>query len=90
MIIILTTLFLYVMPSNFAFVMVLFLLSKNYKLAIGGLFAMVLYIPLIGGMISDPLIGTWTTLELKHCLKRFQMYSWALFRIGGYYYHLFL
>jgi len=54
MIAILTALFIYTIPSNAVFVIVLFLLYRSKAIIIGCIMAGLLYAPLIGGMLSDP------------------------------------
>ena len=54
MIIILTALLIYTIPTNLVFVAVLFLFNRSKHIVIGTAIGLTLYIPLIKGVFSDP------------------------------------
>ena len=81
---ILTTLLIYTMPSNAVFVLILLLLYRSKAIFIGCILALILYTPLIGGMLSDPqiqnnLFRTETfTQTFPEVLNAFISYRWLL------------
>lgn len=50
----LTALLIYTMPSNAVFVLILMLIYRSKEMLIGCVVALILYTPLIGGMLNDP------------------------------------
>ncbi len=90
MIIILTALLIYTIPTNLVFVSVLFLFNRSKHIAIGTVIGLALYLPLIKGMLNDPQLKSTLfryetiTETLPEVLNAFISFRWLLLPFVAY------